>query len=118
MTDEKLEEVRYASIEDITRKRVSEGEDYDLPGVGTLRIRGLSRAEFLAAQERFPDNTTKQERYVLSRAVIQPKITEEIAGKWQAASGISEINELANRINAISGIGKGADKSGVDQVRD
>lgn len=105
----------YASLDDLTTPRTGDEEDYDLPGVGKLRVRGLSRGEFLIAQERHGDNMTKQEQYILSRCVIKPEgVTEAVVAKWQKASGISEINELAKFINEISGIGKGADKSDVD----
>jgi len=103
---------RYASVEQITENRsTANEEDYLLSEVGWIRIRGLSRAEFLTSQKRYPDDAAAQERYILSRAVIIPTVTEAVAGQWQTASGINEINELAMRINELSGLTKGADKS-------
>ncbi len=105
----------YASIDDLVASRTGEEEDYDLPGVGKLLVRGLSRGEFLTAQERYGDNMAKQEQFILSRCVIKPEgVTEAVVARWQKASGIGEINELAKFINEKSGIGKGADKSDVD----
>ncbi len=103
---------KYATADDLTRNRskVNE-EDYELAEVGWIRIRGISRGEFLIAQKRFPDDMAAQERYILSRAVIVPTVTETIAGEWQEASGIQEINALALKINEMSGLTKGADKS-------
>lgn len=110
-------ERRYASVEDITTDRATtREEDYELPGVGWIRIRGLSRAEFMEAGKRHPDDMAAQERYVLSRTVILPRITEAIAAQWQNASGIAEINALAMHINEMSGLGKGADKSRVPRA--
>jgi len=108
------EEVQYASVEDVTRKRAGDEEDYELPGVGMIRIRGLSRAEFIEANKRFEGNPGAQERFILSRCVLIPRITEAIAGQWQEASGINEINALAMHLNEMSGLKKGADKSGMD----
>lgn len=116
MTDEaQYSEVQYASIEDITRKRFNEGEDYDLPGVGKIRIRALTRQEFIQANTRFGDDMAKQEQFILSRCVLKPEgVTEAVVVRWQAASNASEINKLSMHINEISGLGKGADKSGMD----
>jgi hypothetical protein len=108
---------RYATAEDLTRNRASiNEEDYELPEVGWIRIRAISRSEFLAAQKRYGDDMGAQERFILSRAVIVPTVTEAIAGQWQEASGIQEINKLATKINEMSGLGKGADKSGVPEA--
>lgn len=109
------EPVQYATKADLKRDRVKVNEvDYVLPGVGTIRITGLSRGEFLIAQRNFPGDDARQERFVLSRAVIIPEgVTEDDVAGWQQASGVGEINALAMRINELSGIGKGADKSGV-----
>jgi len=108
---------KYASAEDLTRDRISlNEEDYELPSVGWIRIRGISRADFVTANKRYGEDMGAQERFILSRAVIIPTVTEAIAGQWQQASGISEINKLALRINEISGLNKGADKSVVSDV--
>ncbi len=113
------EERVYASAEDLARNRSSaKEEDYHLPEVGWVRIRGLSRAEFLESDKRYPEDMAARERFVLSRAVLIPKVNEAIAKKWQEASGVQEINLLAMKINEMSGLGKGADKSSVDSVRD
>jgi hypothetical protein len=108
------EERRYVSVEDLTVNRASaREEDYELAGVGWIRIRGLSRAEFIEGQRRFPDDMGAQERFILSRTVVIPRVTEAVAGKWQESSGIDEINRLALHINKMSGLIKGADKSGL-----
>lgn len=106
----------YASLADLTRDRVtSNEEDYVIDGVGTVRIRALSRAAFMEANKRYGDDMMAQERFVLSRSIVRPVgVTESVVGEWQKSSPINEINKLAQRINAMSGIGKGADKSDVD----
>jgi hypothetical protein len=80
-----------------------------IDGVGEITVRGLSRAEFLLAQKKYPDDTMLQERYILSRAVLDPAgLTEKDIAEWQDGSGPMEINDVANKINALSGIGKDA----------
>jgi len=108
---------QYASVEDLARPRSGvEEEDYEVPGVGWIRIKGITRADFLTAQRRFGEDLQAQERFILSRSVIQPRVTEAIAGQWQEASGVQEINKLAMRINEMSGITQGADKSVVEEA--
>lgn len=106
----------YASLADLTRDRVtSNEEDYMIEGVGMVRIRALSRAAFMEANKRYGEDMMAQERFVLSRSIVQPAgVTESVVGEWQKSSPINEINKLAQRINAMSGIGTGADKSDVD----
>jgi hypothetical protein len=107
-------ERQYVSVEELTANRSTDNEeDYELPGVGWIRIRGLSRAEFMEAGKRYGQDMAAQERFILSRCVIIPRVTEADAGHWQQASGINEINKLAMHINEMSGLSEGADKSGV-----
>lgn len=103
----------------LTADRVSLNTDtVDIPGVGSVVVRGLSRFEFLVAQKKHPDDTLRQERFILSTALVDPVLTEDDVADWQKASGPNEINEVATAINRLSGIGQGADKSGVPEVRD
>ncbi len=82
-----------------------------IDGVGTITVRALSRMEFLDSQDVANDGA--RERFVLSRAMVDPVMTEEDVKKWQEGSPGFEINMVANRINELSGLRKGADKSGL-----
>lgn len=94
-------------------------EPVEIPGVGTITIRGLSRFEFLLAQKKYPDDTLKQERFILSTAIVDPVgLTEDDIETWQKSSGPMEINEVATAVNRMSGIGKDAAKSVVPEVPD
>jgi hypothetical protein len=85
-----------------------------IEGVGTITVRGLSRFELLVAEKKYPDDNLKKERFILSTAVVDPAgLTESDVEKWQKASGPMEINAVADMINKLSGIGKGAEKSAV-----
>lgn len=93
-----------------------EPETVEIPGVGTVAVRGLSRLEFLRAQK--IDDPIKQERFLLSVAMTDPVMTEDDVAAWQRSSDPMEINVVAMKINELSGIAQGADKRSVDQVRD
>lgn len=90
--------------------RLGEGE-HVVEGVGTVRIRGLSRAEVLALQK--VGDVAATDRRMLSLALVEPELTEAEVGEWQAASGPMEIERLTEAIRDLSGMGVGASKSGV-----
>lgn len=90
--------------------------EHEIPGVGVVKFRALSRMEMLESAERFEGRTLEQERYILSRAMVDPVLTEADVETWQGCSPPGEINEIASKINELSGISRGAPKSGVDQV--
>lgn len=106
--------------EALTTSRI-DGADHqgevEIPGVGTIKVRGLSRHEYIKGQQ-YADDALQQERYLLSRCMIDPAMTEADVAAWQKASDPQEINLVSLKVNELSGIGKGADKSPVDEVRD
>lgn len=85
----------------------------EIEGVGTITVRGLSRFELHLSSKKYPGDDIKQEQFVVSAAVLDPKLTEDDVATWQKMSGPDEINRVAKRINELSGIGKAAAKSGV-----
>lgn len=89
-------------------------EDIEIEGVGTITVRGLSRFELLVAQKKHEGDTLKQERCVLSIAVLDPVLTEDDVASWQRTSPPMEIERVARAVNRLSGIGKDAAKSDVD----
>lgn len=95
--------------------RLGDGE-HEIPDVGTVRIRGLSRAEVLAAQKL--GDVLASDRFMVSRALLEPTLTEDEVGAWQDSSGAGEIEALTVAIAALSGLGAGAAKSGVSGVRE
>lgn len=88
-------------------------EDVAIPGVGTVKVRALSRFEVLLAQKKHPDDALAQERFTLSTAMLDPKLTEDEVGQWQRGSMPNEINAVSSVVNRLSGIGKDAAKSDV-----
>lgn len=87
-------------------------------GPVVVTVRGVSRGAFLYAQKRFGDDEAARERYLLAVCMVEPKLVPEQVEEWQNISGPLEINKVQAKINEISGIGKGADKSGVSELRE
>lgn len=108
----------YLSTEALTADRISTAElvDHEIPGLGWIQIRPLSRAEMIKAGQFGEGKTLEYERYTLSKAVVNPKVTEADVARWQNGSFPTEINAVAMKINEISGIGEGADKSNVAEA--
>jgi hypothetical protein len=90
--------------------------DYEIPDVGTVRVRPLTRSEALDVVGREMDKA-EQEQLVLSQALIEPKMTMSDVAAWQSTSPAGEIQDLVQFVQQISGLAEGAPKSGVSRVR-
>jgi hypothetical protein len=105
------------SKEKLTANRIAT-EEVPIPGMDPeedfVVVRGLSRAEMHVGktiEER--KGGAAQEAFLLSRAMVDPPLTEAEAAEWQKGSPFGEINTVQLTINRLSGIGKGAAKSDV-----
>ena len=83
--------------------------DVELPGVGTVRVRGLTRAEVIEIGKGANDGRD-MEPYSLSLAMVDPKLTEDEVRQWIAVATFGELEQLNHRINELSGIAGRADK--------
>lgn len=83
----------------------------ELDGVGPVTVRGLTRYEMVLAGK--ITNELEQEQFILSTAMVDPQLTRDEVATWQRVSPPGEINEVATKVNELSGIGKGASKSDV-----
>jgi hypothetical protein len=98
--------------ESLLADRVSDRTgDVEIEGVGTVVVRALSRWEMILGGKLEDD--LAQERFILSRAMVDPPMGEHDIAAWQKSSPPGEINAVAMKVNELSGIGKGADKSSV-----
>jgi hypothetical protein len=84
--------------------------DVNLPGIGIVRVRGLSRAEVLEARE---DTTVGFEAAMLTAGVADPALTRDEVRRWMAAAPAGEIKPVTDAILHLSGLAQGADKSGL-----
>lgn len=89
-------------------RRLAE-EDIDIPGVGTVRVRALSRGEVLRAQG--AKGVGAMERVMVSTALIDPALTEDEVKRWQEASPAGELEPVTRVIQRLSGMEAGADKA-------
>ena len=89
-------------------------DDYEIPGVGVVRIRGLSRAQVIALRK--IDDLAESDAQMVAWGLVEPALTVDEAKAWQASSGPAEIEGLTVAIGNLSGQGVKADKSGVPGV--
>lgn len=87
----------------------------ELPGVGMVRVRGLSRQEVFEIQKL--KDTEAMERRVVFCALVEPKLSEEDVAAWYENAPAGEIDLIVTPIQELSGLAEGAAKSGVSAVR-
>lgn len=101
----------------LLKPRVPEAE-VELPGFGTVRVRGLSRGEALALNKGkelgIIKDTATWERKIVALAMVEPTFTEDEVEQWQNASTAGgELDAVTDKITELSGLSEDADKSGV-----
>jgi hypothetical protein len=91
--------------------------DVDVPGVGTVRVRGLSRAEVMGIRSDVKDEADAikriawLERKLLAAALVDPVLTEAEVAEWQKASTAGEMEPVAHMVQVLSGTDDGAAKA-------
>lgn len=84
----------------------------ELPGKGTVTVRGLTRHEVtLATKETGEGRAAAIERGLLFFGLVDPKVTEDEADELVKVLTFGEVQLIVSKINELSGFGDGADKS-------
>lgn len=79
--------------------------DVEVPGVGTVKVRGLSRAEMLEVNQQVRGgDELVMERKLLARAMVEPQMTEAQVGKWQQAAAAGEMQPVVEAVIDLSGL--------------
>lgn len=85
-------------------------DEVPIPGRGTVRVRGLSRLEMWEMRQLDTSAPGAFERELLSRTMLEPALTAEEVGVWQAGSGTTEVDIVAKAVHALSALDTGAAK--------
>lgn len=85
--------------------RLAEG-DLELESVGvTFRFRSLSRAEMGPVRAAFQSgDPDRAERLMVSSALLDPVMTPDEVGRWQAACPPDEMEPIVEAIGRLSGL--------------
>lgn len=99
-------------------KARSEGDrgEVELPGGGSVVVRGLTRKEALAmkADEADPAGV---ERKMIALALVEPALTEDEVGQWQEVAGAGDLEPVVDAILELSGMHPDAPKQAVKRFR-
>ena len=108
-----MDERTYSSVTDLTSVELEES-DVELPGGRRFRVRELSRAEVLRIRKEAGEDAIKIERASLVAAMVNPRMTADEVAAWQRKSGVNkDIGLVQHRIQELSGMFEGAEKSHV-----
>jgi predicted lipoprotein len=110
-----------ASFEDLTGGE-AEIVSVDLAGGKSVRVRGLSRYEYmLAGKQSQVDGETDVNAFeglIVLYGTVEPKLSRGQVEAWQKAPGRSaDFHRVDREIMRLSGLNEGADKSDLRDVR-
>ena len=111
--------------EQLLKPRLPEAE-VELPGVGTVRVRGLSRGEVLNMQKATDIEARNMdgpryliiERKMIAKAMVDPELSEDEVQNWQMNSPAGELEPVTKKIQELSGMSEAAEKEAVKTFRD
>ena len=104
------------SKEDLLKRRFGV-EPVEIPGVGTVEVRPLSRAEVLAVQGA-DLSAAETERRFLSKAMVSPSLTEDEVATWQENSSAGSFDVVTDAIERLSGLKKNSAAEAMKSVPD
>jgi hypothetical protein len=101
--------------EALLKTRLPEAE-VPIPGVGTVRVRGLSRGEVFGTQK--AKDTAVMERKILAFGMLDPVLTEAEVQRWQEACPAGELDPVVDKIRELSGLSDTSEKEAVLDFRE
>lgn len=103
--------------------RLNEVADVPIPGVGTVRVRTLSRAEiFLVRKATDTEHmdgprVLTLERKMLAAAMVDPPLTEAEVGRWQKTAPAGEMDPIVHKVQELSGMLDTSQKEAMSNFR-
>jgi|SRR5690606_40744331 len=94
-----------------------EEREVEIEGVGTFRIRAMSRAELMALRGKGLD-LAQIEQHMIATALVEPKLTVAQVRRWQEAAPAGVIEPLGDEIMRLSKMDKTAAKEVAKNFRD
>lgn len=91
-------------------------EDVEIPDVGIVKIRPLSRAEALELEGK-PMDPVELDRKLLALGMVDPKLTEADVAELQANTPAGLMQPVAKAIARLSGMEQTAAKEAVKRFR-
>lgn len=93
-------------------------QDIEIPGVGTVKVRGLSRDEVLSLRDKGMTTAAETERQILSLSLVDPALTEDEVGEWQKGSTPGEMEKVTDVVMRLSGLAEDSPKQAMTTFPD
>lgn len=87
-----------------------------LPDGSKVGIRALTRDEVLESQGL--DSLAARDNYIVATGMTDPKLSIEDVAMWAAEGNAGDLVAVTDAVAELSGLKKGADKSGLPELRD
>jgi len=75
----------------------------NIPGVGTITVRAITRFEQMVFSKAAAGDVTVFDRKQLAAALIDPELSEDEVGRWMEAAPAGEISIIVGIIGELSG---------------
>jgi hypothetical protein len=88
----------------------------EIPGLGEVRIRGLSRTQVQSVLALHEVDPGRSDPLFLSYGLVDPSLTEEEATLLLNSTPVMELQPVFDKIKAISGLEEGAEKAAIKSL--
>jgi hypothetical protein len=92
----------------------------EIPGVGAVRVRGLSRAELHLLTKKDGGNPRAEtsDLFYFTHGLVEPKVTEAQAHAIFESMGFGALQPVIAKISELSGVSREAQKDAYKSLRD
>lgn len=92
-------------------------DEVEIPGKGTVRVRGLSRAEALDELRKVDRSVSgAYECRLVSLSLVEPALTDDEVRLWRESSTSPELDVVLEAISVLSGMTKAAAKAAYKEL--
>lgn len=104
----------YASFEDLMANPMSqETQDVELNNGMVVKVRGLTRYEYMMCGKNMEGDSALFERRALMYGIVEPSLSLGQVESWQKSVGFKVVAPVQDAIMILSGVREDADKSDV-----
>jgi hypothetical protein len=104
------------SKEDLLKARFGV-EEVEVPGVGTVKVRSLSRAQAMSLRD-IEMTVAESEQKLLNWAMVEPELSIADVKVWQENSPAGELQPITEAILRLSGMENSAPKQAMRDFRE
>lgn len=101
----------------ILARKTGEGETFDLPGGGTVVLRGLTRDEAMLVRAAAENSNQDADNEMISLGMVDPKLSVQDVATWARNDSAGVLVAVSAKISELSGMSEGAGKSRVPRTR-